>query len=58
MSLNRRFKCYVNVAATEKKITRLLPEFHFLTFAELAEQYTQSRACLTNPVQPVMAAVL
>jgi polysaccharide deacetylase family protein (PEP-CTERM system associated) len=34
MSLTRRFKCYVNLSTTERKIQRLLSEFPMSTFAD------------------------
>lgn len=42
MTLRKRFKSYVNLESTEKKINCLLAEFQFVTFMELSKQYMKS----------------
>ena len=36
MNVRRRFKCYVNLRTTERKLRRILPLHHFVPFAALA----------------------
>lgn len=52
MTLNRRFKSYVNLESTERKITSLLAEFQFVTFAELSKQYAETAVRRTASPQP------
>lgn len=45
MPLGRRFRCYVNLATTERKIRRLLRQFEFTTFQDMiARTPAQTRA--------------
>jgi polysaccharide deacetylase family protein (PEP-CTERM system associated) len=39
MSMGRRFKCYVNLRTTEKKIVRIVREFPFITFGQFLDRY-------------------
>jgi polysaccharide deacetylase family protein (PEP-CTERM system associated) len=51
MSPRRRFKSYVNVASTEKKLRRILSLFQFTTFAaHLAESRQSSLAASAAPL--------
>jgi polysaccharide deacetylase family protein (PEP-CTERM system associated) len=54
MGARRRFKSYVNVATTEGKLKRILPQFRFTTFqAYLAES---NRTFLTPAEKPLSAS--
>lgn len=39
MPINRRFKCYVNVSSTEKKLNRLLINYDFTSIESYAKKY-------------------
>lgn len=39
MAFKRRFKSYINLASTERKVSRLLSGFEFVTLAKLAHSY-------------------
>jgi hypothetical protein len=39
MPIDKRFRCYVNLSTTEKKIARITREFPFVTFAEFLDRY-------------------
>jgi polysaccharide deacetylase family protein (PEP-CTERM system associated) len=39
MPLLRRFKCYINLSSTEKKIVRIVREASFLTFGQFMDRY-------------------
>ncbi|HSU59397.1 MAG TPA: XrtA system polysaccharide deacetylase [Bryobacteraceae bacterium] len=56
MPLHRRFKSYVNIASTERKITSLLAEFKFDTFGRLSEQYVERANCWIDSPQPRVMA--
>jgi polysaccharide deacetylase family protein (PEP-CTERM system associated) len=46
MSQLRRFKSYVNLAATEAKVRRILSTFTFATFAEYLDEYNKASSTL------------
>ena len=43
MSAHRRFKSYVNLASTERKVVRILSDFRLTTFRQLLSQDTQNK---------------
>ena len=43
MPINRRFKCYVNVKSTEKKLIGLLDEFRFTTLYDYSHNYLNTQ---------------
>ena len=56
MNLKRRFKCYVNLRATERKIRRILADFEITSFQNLLANgwpYHASDAAVSSLPSPV-----